>query len=105
MRDDRLRRCYEIDAARCGFRCECFFLEFKQRLIDSFPELFGEDCGGFDSNAQFGRRWGWYASLYAIAGGSLLNFEAAAKINIYECLTFLTFEKEKNEMEIKMLKK
>ena len=100
-------RCNEVYAFGYCFRCYGFFLRFKQRTTDKFPELFGgESAGqGFDRQAQFGVKWGWYSSFYALAKGDVRRFNEVSKIQLTSALTFLTFEKEKIEIEKLMLKK
>ena len=82
-----------------------FFLQFKQRVIETFDGLFSETSeGGHGISAGFAAKWGWYQSIYALAGGDVRKFEEVAKLSIYQCLTWLEFEKEKNELEAKMIK-
>jgi len=74
--------------------------------VRNYEELFwvyGE--GGLTSAAQFGKKWGWYSSIYALAKQDIRRFENITKLKMHECLMFLTFEKEKNELEAKQIKK
>jgi len=87
-------------------------LEFRKRLITKFAFLFGEgngeeseDGGEFNETAQFAKHWGWYQSIYALAQGDITRFEAITKHKLIECLTYLTFEKQKQEIEQRELKK
>jgi len=82
-----------------------FFLAFRERIIEKYDGLFsGESADGYSEQAQFGKRWGWYSSIYALAQGDVRRFDEIAKLPINQCLTFLTFEKQKNELEMKMIK-
>jgi hypothetical protein len=49
-----------------------FFLQFKQRIIESYEGLFQS---GDNRNATFGggfkEKWNWYQSIYTVAGGSV----------------------------------
>jgi hypothetical protein len=100
-------RCNETYANGCSNGCYGFFLQFKQRIIDFFPELFGAESTGesFDRQTQFGAKWGWYSSFYALAKGDVGRFNEVSKLQLTAALTFLTFEKEKQEIESQMLKK
>ena len=100
-------RCNEVNANGCSFRCNGFFLQFKQRITNQFPELFGAESTGesFNRQAQFGVKWGWYSSFYALAQGDVRRFNEISKLRVVFALTFLTFEKEKIEIEQSMLKK
>ena len=83
-----------------------FFLQFRKRLTSGYTELFGEadndEQGGindFSETTQFSKRWGWYQSLYGLAKGDITKFDEVAKYRLTKCLTYLTFEKQKNEIE------
>ena len=57
-----------------------------------------------DAVSNFGRKWGWYQSLIHLAQNDIRRFKDISKLNMHECLTFLTFEKEKNEIEARKIK-
>ena len=84
-----------------------FFLQFRQRIIEKYSDLFGGEQGDTDYSAaaQFGQRWGWYSSIYAIAQGDLTRFDRVTELPITQCLTYLTFEKQKNNIESDLIKK
>ena len=85
-----------------------FFLQFRDRVVDSFPQLFGErDDSGEDLSAQggFGKKWGWYQSIYGLAKGDITKFDKVTEEPLFKCLMYLTFEKEKNELEANLIKK
>ena len=82
-----------------------FFLQFRQRLIDGYVELFGkEEREGFSTASSFTAKWGWFNSLYAIADGDITRFENITKLNVHQCLTFLEYTKEKNDIEAARIK-
>ena len=84
-----------------------FFLQFNERLNTSYPILYDAGGGeGLDSRVSlFGKKWGFYQNFYTLAKGDIRNFEAVSKINIHQCLTYLAFEKEKNQIETELIKK
>lgn len=57
------------------------------------------------AKSQFANRWGWYSAVYALAGGNVLNFDQVTDMQLKSALTFLTFEKQKINIEQKMIKK
>jgi len=81
-------------------------LSFRDRFIESYPEIFGQGGSGEDYSApaSFGRKWGWYQSIHRLAGGEALNIDKATKIPAHEAITFLIFEKEKSDLEAKLIK-
>jgi hypothetical protein len=84
-------------------------LDFRTRVTGSFDALFGDgDQEGeneYSESAQFGKQWGWYQSIYALSKGDVLKFDAVTRQPLYKCLTLLTFEKQKAEIEIRQIKK
>ncbi len=87
-----------------------FFLDFRTRIIGGFSALFGEgdeedEQNDYSETAQFAKQWGWYQSIYAAAKGNILEFDRVTKQPHVKTLTFLTFEKQKTEIEIRQIKK
>ena len=81
-------------------------MEFRKRVTSSFTELFREGGeGDYSTRAQFGRKWGWYSSIYQLARGDVRHFEAVTKLRLSTALTYLTFESEKNRIENQEIKK
>ena len=81
-------------------------MEFRTRLIQDYDGLFGQGGdGGTDAISGFGKKWGWYQSIYTLAQGDVRRFEDITELEIHTCFTMLTFEKEKNELEAKQIKK
>jgi hypothetical protein len=87
-------------------------LEFRKRIISSYSELFGtadkdeqEDGNEFSEQAQFGKQWGWYQSVYALAQGDITRFDTVTGYRLTMCLNYLTFEKQKQEIEQRQLNK
>jgi len=82
-------------------------LDFRNGVIDSYAGNLKEGSGEFDYSigANFGRKWGWYTSIYALAQGDVTKFESITRISIHQALMYLEFEKEKIDLEKKMIKK
>lgn len=83
-------------------------MDFKQRVAENYPELFGTGSGQGDdytAASTFGKKWGWYQSIYGIAKGDVTKFENITKLNVHECLVYLAFEKEKIELERQQIKR
>lgn len=81
-------------------------MEFRKGINRKYTELFaGSDDGNeYSAKANFGRKWGWYSSIYGLAKGDVTAFNKVTRENIHQCLTYLTFEKEKTELERKLMK-
>ena len=83
-----------------------FFVEFKRRTHANYPQLFSErnEETYVTSTSSFGAKWGWYSSMYSLAGEDITRFEQVEKLGINTCLTWLAFTKEKNELEKQQIK-
>ena len=80
-------------------------MEFNKRIVELYPELFGEGGqGGTDERSGFARKWGSYSELYALAQGDVTRFTKVTKLSLHQCLMYLAFEKEKIELEGRMIK-
>ena len=82
-----------------------FFLAFRERTIAGYSELFGgEETDDYSRQGQFAKRWGWYTTVYQLAQGDIRRFAEITRLELHECLHFLTFEKQKQEAENDILK-
>ena len=79
-------------------------VSFRDRLVETYDELFsgGSDAGNLAQG--FGKKWGWYQSVYALAQGDVRRYEDITGMNLNTCLLALSFEKEKQEIENKNIK-
>ena len=82
-----------------------FFVEFKKRTHSTYPSLFSRrNEEKFDAKANFGSKWGWYSSFYSLAKEDVTKFEKIERLNLSTCLTWLSFVKEKSELEKQQIK-
>ncbi len=100
----RRKRYNEVNADGCCIKFHTFFLSFRDGLVSSYDELFGGGGDGHSATANFGRKWGWYQSLFSLAQGDIRRFENITKLNIHTCLYALSFMKDKAEAESKQMK-
>ena len=84
-----------------------FFLEFKQRVIDGYPNLFGEggEQNEYSESYQFGSKWGWYQSIYSLAKGDVTRLDEVTEVGLFKALTMLSFEKEKHDIEMMQIQR
>ena len=83
-------------------------MDFKRGVVTNYPEIFSEGDEGqsdFSATTNFGRKWGWYQSIYGLAKGDVTKFDKVTKLNVHKSLMYLAFEKEKLELEKSMIKK
>ena len=91
---------------RFSYECSFFFVEFRDRIINSYDELFGQSGNGtLDAVSQFSKKWGWYQSIFGLAKGDIRRFEDITKLSMHECFMMLSFMKDKADVEAKEIKK
>ena len=49
-------------------------------------------------------KWGWYQSIYSLAGGDVFKVDKATRLNVNKAMMWLEFEKEKNDLEARLIK-
>tara|TARA_R100001230_G_C5517550_1_gene55900 strand:- start:188 stop:451 length:264 start_codon:yes stop_codon:yes gene_type:complete len=77
-------------------------LRFRETVVDSYTEIYtkeSNEAGFANARDSFGKKWGWYQSIYALAKGNVLEIENVTKLPLFECLNYLSFEKEKIQIE------
>ena len=87
-------------------RSSFFFAKFRERITESYPQLFGNSYEDNTPGAEksLNETFGWWSSFYALSQGRLTDFEKIEKMNFNACLTYLSFEKQKNDIELKRIK-
>ena len=90
---------------RC--RSNGFFLEFRNGLGDSYSELFGggNEQDEFSAATNFGREWGWYATIDDLTNGDITKDEAVANLPMHQCLKRICYKIAKAKMENDKIKK
>lgn len=80
-------------------------MQFVERVAERYSNLFRNESG---TEASFGEdftsEWGWYQSIYTVAGGNVFDFEKATNLDIFTFLTFLEFKEHLAKETIKQNK-
>ena len=83
-------------------------MEFRNRLIENYDEIFGSGGNNqpsLDRLSVFNRKWGWYQSLFTgLAQGDIRRIEDITKLNLHSCLYALAYIKDKSEVEAAAMK-
>lgn len=72
--------------------CDGFFLQFSQRIAESYPEIFDAGTTEGDAAADYFADFGWLPTIKRLAGGNILKRNEVEAINIHECLIWLACE-------------
>ena len=81
-------------------------MQFKNRIIESYNELF-ENSGhsGHSTKLEgFAKKWGWYQSIYGLSKGDIRKLDEITNSRLHTCLTMLAFEKDKMQVEQQLIK-
>jgi hypothetical protein len=82
-------------------------LEFRNRTIELYPELFGESQEidkHADKRKNFSEKWGWYGTINAAANNDITKYEAIGKTQLFQVLTWLAYNADKDKLERQILK-
>jgi hypothetical protein len=85
---------------------QIFFLDFRTTIVESYSYLFGDGneedeqdtTSDFSGATQFAKQWGWYTSIYELAQGDVRRFDEVTRLSIHQCLTWLTYKKQRLEI-------
>ena len=70
-------------------------MEFRNRIIDEYAVVFnGTESGNQEVklDGDFASRWGWFGVMYRLTNGNIKDLEKITKIELLECLTWLSYE-------------
>lgn len=81
------------------FRRTFFFIQFVQGLAEFYPELYEPSEGNGQLQENFGKKWGAYATIIEIASGDIRNIDEVTKLPLEQCLLFLAYKADKNQLE------
>ena len=85
----------EENGSRASAKCIGFFLEFRQSVVNSFGVIFDKSHEGNENaiaTESFAEKWSWFGVFYRLAGGQIVNLETITKLNLFEALTWLSYE-------------
>ena len=83
----------------CSFRCIVFFCSFVNRLIEFYPEIYDGDGTSSQHQANFSKKWKGYAAIHELANGDITKYKEVIGMPLEECLLYLCYKSDKNELE------
>jgi hypothetical protein len=88
---------------RCTYGCTLwstfFFIEFTNKLIKFYPEVFDGAGSTTQHQANFGKKWGTYSAIVELAEGDILRFDKVVEEPLEKCLLYLSYKTDKNQLE------
>ena len=85
-----------------------FFFEFRNRIVENYSGLFTQSAADIERGSfsqGFGKKWGWYQSIHSLAKGDVFKIDKATRTNLHKAMMWLEFEKDKSDLEERMIKK
>ena len=84
----------------CSLWCILFFCSFVNGLVEFYPELFDSEIGHSNRlSANFGKKWGTYATIVDLANNDITNIDKVVKEPLEKCLLYLSFKADKAMLE------
>tara|TARA_R110002050_G_scaffold132860_1_gene255080 strand:- start:469 stop:714 length:246 start_codon:yes stop_codon:yes gene_type:complete len=77
-------------------------LDFRQQTVNDFAIVFNgtnEESDRISTDEQFAKKWSWFGIMYRLTNGEIVNLERITKLSLYECLTWLSYEVDLNEIK------
>lgn len=88
---------------RCKYGCALwlfvFFYQFVKGLTEKYPELYDGDGYSSKHQANFGKKWGNYATIQQLAGEDLMKIDLVVEEPLEKCLLFLAYQSDKVYLE------
>ena len=78
-------------------------MAFRQETISDYALIFNGSDGNDSENIadeDFANKWSWFGVMYRLTNGEIVNLEAITKLNLYECLTWLSYETDLNDTKM-----
>ena len=89
---------YEYSKRRSGF-----FLQFIEKLKQSYPEIY-EASGGEKQATDYFKKWGWYVSIEMLANNDILKIDKVLATKVHEFHTFLAHKLDRQKIEEQLRK-
>ena len=81
-------------------KCFGFFLQFRQKTCEDFAIIFNGTSAGNEgaiTTEGFAERWGYFGVMYRLCNADISKLETITKLNLLECLTWLSYETDLSE--------
>jgi hypothetical protein len=99
-----INEAFRENAERRRIRCAAFFLAFRNRLVNLYPEIFGQKDAGSDEN-QFSKKWGWMGFIHLLAGGDVTKFGQVSELSIHTAFVWGAYKSDLAELERQIINK
>ncbi len=87
-----------------AFGCLLFFLEFRSRFNELYPELFAGGEAKADEH-QFNKKWGWMGFIHLLTDGDVTKFDGVSKLPIHTTALWGAYKTDLAALERAIIKK
>tara|TARA_R100000773_G_C4217198_1_gene115749 strand:- start:1900 stop:2169 length:270 start_codon:yes stop_codon:yes gene_type:complete len=76
-------------------------LDFRKTIVSDFAIVFDQEQSEEQQERiieqGFGEKWGWFGIMHRLTNQDISKLENITKLNLLECLTWLSYETELNQ--------
>jgi hypothetical protein len=80
-------------------------LDFRNRLINLYPEIFEGGSEGTPDETQFSKKWGWMATIHILTDGDITKFEAVSRCTVHTAFSWAAYKSDFSKLEQTKFKK
>jgi len=78
---------------------DVFFSSYLNGLVPRYPEIFDGDGITSQYQANFGKKWKAYATIFELAEGNIERIDSVVQQPLEKCLLYLAFKQDKAVLE------
>ena len=76
-------------------------MDFRKTIVSDFALVFNQEEAEEQQERiieqGFGQKWGWFGIMHRLTNQDISKLENITKLNLLECLTWLSYETELNQ--------
>ena len=76
-------------------------MDFRKTIVSDFALVFDQEQSEEQQERiieqGFGEKWGWFGIMHRLTNQDISKLENITKLNLLECLTWLSYETELNQ--------
>ena len=76
-------------------------MDFRKTIVSDFAIVFDQEQSEEQQERiieqGFGEKWGWFGIMHRLTNQDISKLENITKLNLLECLTWLSYETELNQ--------
>ena len=82
-----------------------FFLRFRERLNQLYPEVFEPNAETTQHQHDFGVKWGWFGVIVELSEGDIRRVDEVSRVPIHQALIWLAYKADQAKLQNKLINK